>query len=216
MSAIVESPAVVPSNSNAESATTNVGKQITFDPNIKHPLKNTWTLWYEYHLSSGKRPATSQWGENMKSIYNFGSVEDFWRLYNNVAPPSHLQQGCSYNLFKKGIEPKWEDPANDKGGKWTIIIQKTKGMLDRMWLWLVLACVGEVLEEGVGEQICGAVVNVRKAQDKLQLWTRDAENREAVMKIGHAIKKVLELPEMFPVGYQSHFQKDTRKNKYEI
>lgn len=46
--------------------------------------------------------------------YNF-QVEDFWRLYNNVAPPSQLQLGCSYNLFKRGIEPKWEDPANDKG-----------------------------------------------------------------------------------------------------
>jgi len=124
-----------------------ITKQIPFDPNVKHPLKFTWTLWYEYHLSSRTRPASNQWGENIKPVFSFQTVEDFWRLYNNVTPPSALQIGCSYNLFKKSIEPKWEDESNAKGGKWQIIVTKTKGTLDRLWLWMILACVGQVLEE---------------------------------------------------------------------
>lgn len=87
-------------------------------------------------------------------------------------------------------------------------------MLDKMWLWLVLACIGCTLEEE-GDQICGAVVNVRKSQDKLQLWTTDAENKDAVMRIGTTLKKILELPDVFPLGYQGHFQKNTRQNKYD-
>jgi len=188
-------------------------KQLPWDPNVRHPLRIGWTLWYEYHLSSGKRPGNSQWGENMKQVFSFNSVEDFWRLFNNVSPPSQLQLGCSYNLFKNGIEPKWEDPANAKGGKWTIIVQKTKGLLDKMWLWLILACIGEVLEEE-DDQVCGAVVNVRSKQDKLCLWTRDEGNKEAVVRIGQMLKKVLELPDVFPLGYQGHFQKNTRQNKF--
>jgi translation initiation factor 4E len=39
-------------------------------------------------------------------------------------------------------------------------------------------------DENYDDQICGVVVNVRKGQDKLAVWTKDAENREACLKIG--------------------------------
>jgi len=201
------------SNTSLPSSLNSV-KQVPWDPNVRHPLRNTWTLWYEYNLSNGKRPTTEQWGSNLKEIFAFSTVEDFWRLYNNVTPPSQLPMGCSYNLFKNGIEPKWEDAANAKGGKWTIIIQKSRGQLDRMWLWLLLACIGQVLEEE-DDDICGVVVNVRKNQDKLCIWTRDAENKDGVVKIGQMLKKVLELPDVFPLGYQGHF-KNPRQNSYEV
>jgi translation initiation factor 4E len=191
-----------------------VGKQLAFDPNVKHPLYRGWTLWFDSQLTSGKRPGGNDWGANIKEVYSFHSVEDFWRLYNNITLPSQLQIGCSYNLFKEGIEPKWEDPSNAKGGKWTLIIQKTKGLLDKLWLWLILGCIGEMLE-GM-EDVCGIVVNVRKGQDKLCIWTKDAENQDAVVKMGLSIKKALELPDQFPVGYQGHFQKNSRLNKYEV
>lgn len=29
-----------------------------------------------------------------------------------------MPPGSDYHLFKQGIEPKWEDSANAKGGKW--------------------------------------------------------------------------------------------------
>jgi hypothetical protein len=48
----------------------------------------------------------------------------------------------------------------------------------------VLACIGEVLEEDDND-ICGCVVNVRKSQDKLCLWTRDADNKESIVRIGY-------------------------------
>jgi len=190
-------------------------KTVPMDPNVRHPLRTPWTLWYEFNLTTGKRPSTTQWGENLKEVFTFATVEDFWRLYNNISPPSQIQFGCSYNLFKKGIEPKWEDPANAKGGRWTIIIQKTKGTVDRMWLYMVLACIGEVLEEDDND-ICGCVVNVRKSQDKLCLWTRDADNKESIVRIGQTLKKVLELPDVFPLGYQGHFQKNPRANSFEV
>jgi len=88
-------------------------------------------------------------------------------------------------------------------------------MIDRLWLYLILACIGEVLEED-DNQICGCVVNVRKSQDKLCLWTKDADNKEAIVRIGQTLKKVLELPDIFPLGYQGHFQKNPRANSFEV
>jgi len=194
-------------------------KQLPFDPNMKHPLRHGWTLWYDGGGNPSKSSKSSQqsWGDNIKEVYSFASVEDFWRLINNIAKPSQLQHGCTYNLFKKGITPKWEDESNKQGGKWTILVGKGKGALDREWLWLILACIGAVLEDDGEEQICGAVVNVRKAQDKICLWTRDAENQQAVLHIGYALKRALEITETSgTIGYQGHFQKNTRSNKYEI
>jgi len=195
------------------------GKQLLFDPTISHPLKYSWTLWYDAQLAGGKRPST--WGDNIKEIFSFSTIEDFWRLHNNMTSPSQLQLGSTYSLFKNGIEPKWEDPANEGGGKWTAVIQRQKGLwnLDKLWLYLMLACIGQILEEDGSENVCGAVVNVRKGQDKLCLWTRDAENKETV-KIGTLFRKILELPDNFPCGYQTFNQlsKSSKgpSNKYEI
>ena len=43
-------------------------------------------------------------------------------LYNNIKPPSWLPAGTDFHLFKAGIEPKWEDPTCEHGGKWTILV----------------------------------------------------------------------------------------------
>jgi len=214
---VTESPVQTETNnaSNNNNSLDAASKQAVFDPNVKHPLLHTWTLWYDGMVPNRGEITTANWGDNIKEVFTVATIEDFWRLYNNITLPTQLQFGSSYNLFKDNIEPKWEHPANEKGGKWTIIIGKTKGLLDRYWLWLLLACVGEQLEDDEN-QICGAVVNVRKNQDKLSIWTKDADNKEAVMRIGRNIKRVLELPDNFPIGYQGHFQKNTRVNKYDL
>ena len=60
------------------------------------------------------------------------------RLYNNIKPPSWLGAGTDFHLFKKGIQPKWEDPQCEAGGKWTILVPRggssTKQFLDKFWL----------------------------------------------------------------------------------
>lgn len=58
-------------------------------------------------------------------------------LYNNIKPPSWVSSGADFHLFKKGIEPKWEDPRCEHGGKWTVPVPKgpnTKQTMDTYWL----------------------------------------------------------------------------------
>ena len=32
--------------------------------------------------------------------------------------------GADFHLFKEGVEPKWEDPSCEHGGKWTVLVPK--------------------------------------------------------------------------------------------
>jgi len=182
---------------------------------VKHPLQNSWTIWYD---NPGKRSNQASWGDNLKKITSFGTVEDFWRVFNNLKPASTLAQGSNYHIFKEHIEPKWEDPINSKGGKWTVAIppKSRNSSLDQMWLYTILACIGETFLSP--DDVCGMVVSVRKAGDRVQIWTRDATNEQACRDIGRSLKECLELPANTIIGYQSHADsmKKATKNRYEV
>eukprot|EP00245_Coleochaete_scutata_P001074 TRINITY_DN1130_c0_g1_i1.p1 TRINITY_DN1130_c0_g1~~TRINITY_DN1130_c0_g1_i1.p1 ORF type:complete len:220 (+),score=46.70 TRINITY_DN1130_c0_g1_i1:143-802(+) len=145
----------------------------------KHPLEHHWTLWFD-------NPAAKkggQWGSSLRPVYTFGTVEDFWCLYNNVVQPSRLVAGADFHCFKKGIEPMWEDPKCASGGKWTAVLPRgNKQALDTSWLHTLLAMIGEQFEEG--DDICGAVVQIRNKQDRIALWTKTASNESMQMSIG--------------------------------
>jgi len=68
------------------------------DMRLKHPLENTWTLWY---LENDR---TKSWEDMQNEITSFDMVEDFWSLYNHIKPPSEIRIGSDYSLFKKGIQ----------------------------------------------------------------------------------------------------------------
>lgn len=125
--------------------------------NVKHPLYNNWTLWFDNPsakgLSGGKGPGgKDSWGEDLNKVVDFDSVEEFWGLYNNIIPPSALPQKANYYLFKEGIKPAWEDPANTNGGKWSIQLprDKSRAGIDRLWLYTV-RMVGR--QEGKAESV---------------------------------------------------------------
>eukprot|EP01122_Echinamoeba_exundans_P010770 TRINITY_DN4099_c0_g1_i1.p1 TRINITY_DN4099_c0_g1~~TRINITY_DN4099_c0_g1_i1.p1 ORF type:complete len:247 (+),score=73.73 TRINITY_DN4099_c0_g1_i1:312-1052(+) len=187
---------------------------------IKHPLQNSWTWWYDY---PGKKTNQSTWANHLKKIYTFSSVEDFWSLFNNLKPASEIQTGSNYHVFKEGVEPKWEDEQNAKGGKWLITLPPKARVkqLDQMWLWALLACIGENFDDD-SDQICGCVVSIRKPGDRIAIWTRDANNEAAQIRIGEKLKAAIGLPPSQEIGYQVHSDAMSRtssrdnKNKYSI
>jgi len=46
--------------------------------------------------------------------------------------------------------------------------------------------IGESFDE-CSDEICGAVINIRQKGDKLGLWTRNAAQRDANIKIGSVL-----------------------------
>jgi len=186
---------------------------------IKHPLQHRWTMWYD---NAGKRTSQSSWGDHLRKIVTFDTVEDFWGLYNNIVPASKLAAGANYHLFKEGIEPKWEDPENEKGGKWIITIppKNRNAILDKFWLWTLLACIGESFEDE--SEVSGCVVSARRAADKIALWSKTSTNDGAAKRLGRQLKLSLEIPDNQIIGYQAHadaMKKNSSfnsKNRYEV
>lgn len=126
----------------------------------KHPLQNAWTLWY---LEVDR---TKAWEDMQNIVSTFDTVEDFWSLYNHIKQPAEIKSGNDYSLFKQGIRPMWEDEANNKGGKWTLVVGRNqKEGLNKLWLDTVLCLIGEAFDHS--DEVCGAVVNVRSKGDKI-------------------------------------------------
>lgn len=58
-------------------------------------------------------------------------MKDKWRRINSV------------EYFKKGIEPKWEDPKNEKGGRFVFSVNRTQDNKDELYSNLVFYLLGE-------------------------------------------------------------------------
>ena len=81
-----------------------------------------------------------------------------------------------------------------------------KKALDTFWLNTLLALIGEQFKEG--GDICGVVVSVRKSQDRVCLWTKNAANEAVQMSIGQTFKETLELSPNAHLGFTTfHDQK---------
>jgi translation initiation factor 4E len=166
----------------------------------KHFLQHTWTLWYD--SPSAKKPDPSNWHTNVKKVVSFSSVEDFWSLFNNIMQPSNLTVGCNYHLFKDGIMPAWEDPQNENGGKWMVeFAPREKDVVNKSWLLMVLAMIGEAFEHG--SDICGLVIGMRRTKVRLSLWTKTAADVKAQTSIGQNFKKIIQWRNA-KLTYQAH------------
>ncbi|EGD89626.1 eukaryotic translation initiation factor 4E-1 [Trichophyton mentagrophytes] len=197
----------------------NKDEQITVfhDPinfNVKHPLMNEWTLWFT-KPPSGKG---DNWNDLLKEVVTFNSVEEFWGIYNNIAPTSQLSFKSDYHLFKKGVRPEWEDQQNKHGGKWSYSFKFTKDRnqvpIDELWLHAQLTVIGDTLENDGDNEVMGVVVNVRKSFYRIGLWTRTigrASNERSqdqaqkiLLAIGRRFKEVLKLKDNELLEFSGH------------
>ncbi|KAJ4980282.1 hypothetical protein NE237_031119 [Protea cynaroides] len=160
-----------------------------------HLLENSWTFWFDNPSSKSKQVP---WGASIRPVHTFSTVEEFWSIYNNILHPSKFVVGADFYCFKNKIEPKWEDPVCANGGKWTISF--SRGKSDKSWLYTLLALIGEQFD--YGDEICGAVVNVRGKQEKISIWTKNASNEPAQMSIGKQWKEFLDCKET--IGFIVH------------
>ncbi|KAK5663535.1 hypothetical protein OQA88_3966 [Cercophora sp. LCS_1] len=190
--------------------------------NVKHPLSNKWTLWFT-KPASGKG---DNWNDLLKKVITFESVEEFWGIYNNIAPVSDLALKSDYHLFKDDVRPEWEDPQNKHGGKWSYQFKDKRSVnIDQLWLHTMLAAIGETLEDEEDGEVMGVVVNVRKAFFRIGVWTRTIgksipgrgdgdvaggkgrtpeKGRETLLSIGRRFKAVLQLPANETLEFSGH------------
>ena len=95
-------------------------------PSGPHFLESEWVMWE--HRAPDKN--SKSYEDNMAKLCEFATVEDFWRLWNNIPNPSEIfydgktkkkfkdRTVESFSLFKKNVKPEWEDAANRTGAEW--------------------------------------------------------------------------------------------------
>ncbi|KAF8936768.1 hypothetical protein BGZ47_009331 [Haplosporangium gracile] len=159
----------------------------------KHPLQHPWTLYYDTTAGYNRQGSSLHIYENgLRDMGTFTTVEQFARYFNWIEKPHKIENSANYHLFKDGIKPMWEDPANASGGRWIVtLLTKNPELLDRCWMELAYALVGEQLD--LGDDICGAVLSRRTKADRLAVWVRDKDNVEAINGIGKRLIKFLDL-----------------------
>ncbi|KAF7797376.1 hypothetical protein EIP86_008571 [Pleurotus ostreatoroseus] len=191
----------------------------------EHPLEHLWTLYHDCKTAKSFTPAgavpdvnpppsahsapdTDEYEAGLTVIGEFETVESFCRYFNWLKPPSKLERNSNYHLFKSGIKPMWEDEANANGGKWVLTMKNNAQLLDRCWIWLAMALVGEDLDES--DEICGAVVSLRSKVDRIQLWTRSKDDVEKINGIGKKLVKLLDVSEADGIGLEFQYNTDDR------
>ena len=91
----------------------------------------------------------------MNPMCEFDSIEGFWAHWPFVPRPSDAFNDGStkrpvegrnikaFGVFKKDIEPRWEDPANAKGSELVVAKSFSTEVLDLYWENLVFGLIGK-------------------------------------------------------------------------
>jgi translation initiation factor 4E len=173
------------------------------DLDVKHPLQNTWTLWYD---NPSRKTNAITYESFLKRVHTFDTVEGFWSVYNHIKRASTIPNGGNYRLFKAEIEPKWEDPNNKNGGSIVVAFKlNSPTELDNKWLYLQLACIGENFTDG--DAINGVNVSIRKGGQRFEIWVKDYKDDEVNKRIASELRDVLELaPNQPEITFKAHYQ----------
>ncbi|KAI8318846.1 eukaryotic translation initiation factor 4E, partial [Martensiomyces pterosporus] len=163
----------------------------------EHPLRFSWSFWF-MHRAPGQK--IDDYEAAMIKIATFGTVEAFWAVYSHLQRPHQVQTITDYHMFRAGVRPVWEDPANMNGGKWMIRLKK--GLASRLWERLAMAVVGDVF--AVGDDVCGIVLSIRNSEDILSLWNKSALDAKTNIQIRDIMKQILGIPGDCVMEYKAH------------
>jgi len=196
---------------NSASCATMANADVEFNPDdssyTKSRLHSSWTLWFmNGDTKSQSQPdKNDEWSDKLIKLTTFDTVEDFWCVYSHIQLPAKLRIKNDYMLFRDGIRPEWEDISNKKGGSWKLVLpNKLRATdLDRLWLETVLSMIGEFYGDN-GDYINGAYLQRRQKEDRIQMWTSDADKKDENENIGKQLKKTLNLTNDSQIHYLKH------------
>eukprot|EP01006_Ploeotia_vitrea_P030022 TRINITY_DN62479_c0_g2_i1.p2 TRINITY_DN62479_c0_g2~~TRINITY_DN62479_c0_g2_i1.p2 ORF type:complete len:292 (-),score=41.89 TRINITY_DN62479_c0_g2_i1:1256-2131(-) len=127
------------------------------------PLNSEWSFWI------------STWANGQERCSQLGTVSEvigFWAHFNHL-PLRNIPPDSSLSLFKDGLQPKWEDPANVLGGHFKITLPD-HSLVPPTWLDLCLATIGEQFHES--EFVCGVSVYIKKKKAcSVSVWLSKTE-----------------------------------------
>ena len=143
----------------------------------------------------------------LHEVFTFGTIEEFWRMYNNTYTISEVISNTDYLIFKKGVRPEWEDPANKNGGKWVVTLPIEDDMeeeCDRAWLQILLYVIGGLFSKEERDTINGMIFSIRDKHLRISLWCNNSTDKELLTKVGKKMKELSNFDSKYSFGYQIH------------
>jgi len=137
---------------------------------------NTWTVWFDETGDAPVGPATGTQDDFLERMVNAGECNDYesfrsiWRglCDGHAEPPAKT----NVRVFRSGVKPLWEDPANVEGGKFVVCIGAKDGGPEK-FLATVAALMASDLSESTS--LTGAVLSSRKWGHTISLWHSSAQ-----------------------------------------
>jgi translation initiation factor 4E len=154
---------------------------------VQPPEHGELVLHTPWHFSYMRRGAANAYASSIKDIGSFATVEHFWNVYNHVHRPGQLDPPTDMFMFRRGVQPMWEDEANSSGGRLSLRLRK--GYASRAFEDLALCAIGEQFE--IPDFVCGITCSVRFQDDVLSIWVRSADNAQAIAGVANTAKRAL-------------------------
>eukprot|EP00927_Polykrikos_kofoidii_P068898 TRINITY_DN64251_c0_g1_i1.p1 TRINITY_DN64251_c0_g1~~TRINITY_DN64251_c0_g1_i1.p1 ORF type:complete len:245 (-),score=54.90 TRINITY_DN64251_c0_g1_i1:242-976(-) len=167
-------------------------------------LSTPWVLW-EQVVQNKDPKATSAYSDATRQVTTFHTVKDFWTTWVHLPQPSELLDGKkivreteddtnvieSLMLFRKGVRPEWEDPANTNGGHFMVQLkpQLGGGIIDELWNNIIIGALSGWIENS--DMITGVrIVDKMSATGKqakplvrIEVWFNDVNAEDKLYKL---------------------------------
>ena len=168
-------------NNNNNKNNNNNNNNNDTNENNKTKLENRFSFWYRISEDVAQYQGPKQtldkkiYETQVKKIHEFGTVEDFWGIFQHLRKPDSCKPGIEFMMFKEPIKPMWEDENNKNGGK--ISIKLRKDFTTIIWEEMIFALIGGILPKEMKDEINGIVVTSRKEFNTLQIWFKTFDER---------------------------------------
>jgi hypothetical protein len=159
-----------------------------------YKLESEWTLWEH------QKNTDNNYEKNSCRMGTFSTIPEFWKYYKHYPTPSKIffdgktksilkdpdREVTSISLFRKGIEPKWEDSKNRNGGELALRKFKSLEYLDSVWEDLSMYCIGEQFNKSdyiTGIRVVDSSIPTNKRMlHRVEIWFSDLSVKDEIEK----------------------------------
>lgn len=171
-------------------------------------LECKFTFWSRLGVENNKMKLMNEkeYNNELNPISDFSSVEEFWEIFKFLVRPDVAKIGIEVSVFKKGIKPMWEDPANRLGGKLSFKVKKEES--STIWNELVFRFITNDYPHFDLQDVAGVLYAVKRDYIVLQIWVQNFQASFTNILIS-SITSLFNIPETVELELKSFNSKST-------